>query len=293
MKEKYFCRNCNGLRNHKQIHEEKRRGSDDEDYFQWIHNFLIIECLGCETLSFLEVYGNTEMVHQTKEGGEYYFNQTVYPYYLETSALEQSHFIPQTIRAIYDETISSFKSDSRILTAGGLRAIIEATCNHLKIKKANLADRIDTLHKGGHLTLNESKRLHSIRFLGNDALHEIEKPRKEQLYILLDIVNHLLSNLFINDKKIKGKVDTVIDKYEDFLKLIQNKINTDMINKEYTIDQIIGKSKRLIPKENYKDFVDKFKSEIESSTHDYATMRLTGKKILFKIIKEPDFSFDW
>lgn len=283
MKEKYFCRNCKGLRNHKQIHEERRRGSGDEDYFQWIHNFLIIECLGCETLSFLEIYGDTQMINQTEEGdSEYYFDQTIYPYYLETNALEHSHFIPQAIKIIYDETISSFKSDSRILTAGGLRAIIEATCNFLKIKKANLADRIDLLHKGGYLTLNESKRLHSIRFLGNDALHEIEKPKKEQLYILLDIVNHLLSNLFISDKKIKGQIDTVIDKYEEFLKLIQNKINKDMIRKEYTVDQILGKSIRLIPKANYKDFVNKFKTDVEQNTYNYVAVRATKKNFYLK-----------
>ena len=197
------------------------------------------------------------------------------------------------IKTIYDETIESFKADSKILTAGGLRAIIEATCNHLKIKKANLADRIDLLYKGGYLTLNESKRLHSIRFLGNDALHEMEKPKKEQLYILLDIINHLLGNLFINDKKIEGKVDTIIDKYEEFLKLIQNKIKKEMVNHEYTVEQIIGKSKRLVPAVNYKYFIDKFKHDVEENKHNFITVRTTTKKVIFKIIKEPDFAFDW
>ncbi len=294
MKEKYFCRTCSGLRNHKQIHEEKRKGSENEDSFQWVHKFLIIECLGCETLSFLEIYGDTGMITYSEEGpSDYYFDETIFPRYLETKPLEKSYFIPKMIKTIYDETIESFKADSKILTAGGLRAIIEATCNHLKIKKANLADRIDLLYKGGYLTLNESKRLHSIRFLGNDALHEMEKPKKEQLYILLDIINHLLGNLFINDKKIEGKVDTIIDKYEEFLKLIQNKIKKEMVNHEYTVEQIIGKSKRLVPAVNYKYFIDKFKHDVEENKHNFITVRTTTKKVIFKIIKEPDFAFDW
>ena len=72
-------------------------------------------------------------------------------------------YLPENIRGIYVETIAAFKANISILTAGGLRAIIEALCNHLKIKGANLSERIDLLHNKGHLTLSESKRLHSIR----------------------------------------------------------------------------------------------------------------------------------
>ena len=145
MKEKYFCRNCKGLRNHKLIHEVKTKGGDDNDYFQWIRKYSIIECLGCETVSFLEIYGDTEMIAHNEDGEpDYYFDNYIYPLYLEESEeLEYVHYIPDSIKVIYRETISAFKTNSYILTAGGLRAIIEAICNHLKIKKGNLADRID------------------------------------------------------------------------------------------------------------------------------------------------------
>lgn len=295
MKEKYFCRNCKGLRNHREVHEVKRRGGDDEDYFQWIRTYSIIECLGCETISFLEIYGDTEMIAHNEVGElDYFYEKTVYPFYLEKSnELDYQEYIPESIRIIYQETIAAFKADSNILTAGGLRAIIEAICNHLKIKKGNLADRIDLLHNKGHLTLSESKRIHSIRFLGNDALHEIEKPKKEHLYILLDIVNLLLANLFINDKKLKGKMDTIVDKYDDFIKLIRNKVNKDMIGKEFSMTEILGKSKRLIPKEDYKTFEDSFRREIVDGKIDYFSIIKEPDESIYKVEKEPDFTFDW
>ena len=285
-----------GLRNHKLIHEVKTRGGDDNDYFQWIRKYSIIECLGCETVSFLEVYGDTEMVAHNEDGEpDYYFDNFIYPLYLEQSEeLEYVHYIPDSIKVIYRETISAFKTNSYILTAGGLRAIIEAICNHLKIKKGNLADRIDLLHNKGHLTLSESKRLHSIRFLGNDALHEIEKPKKDHLFILLDIVNHLLSNLFINDKILKGKlVETIIDKYDEYIKLIRNKIDKDMIGKEFSMREILGKSIRLIPKTEYKKLEDEFKKEINSGEIDYVSIIKEPDESIYKIEKEPEFVFDW
>lgn len=295
MKEKYFCRNCKGLRNHKLIHEVKTRGGDDNDYFQWIRKYSIIECLGCETVSFLEIYGDTEMIAHNEDGEpDYYFDNYIYPLYLEESEeLEYVHYIPDSIKVIYRETISAFKTNSYILTAGGLRAIIEAICNHLKIKKGNLANRIDLLHNKGHLTLSESKRLHSIRFLGNDALHEIEKPKKDHLFILLDIVNHLLSNLFINDKILKGKLETIIDKYDEYIKLIRNKIDKDMIGKEFSMREILGKSIRLIPKTEYKKLEDEFKKEINSGEIDYVSIIKEPDESIYKIEKEPEFVFDW
>jgi len=295
MNEKYFCRNCRGLRNHKELFIKKTKGDDGDGYFQWIEDFSIIECLGCNTISFLRTYGDTSMVEPDEDGNpDYYFENLILPSYLEKSyELVYLRHLPPSIKLIYSETIVSIKSNLSILTAGGLRAIIEAICNHLKIKAKNLEERIDLLHKKGHLTLSESKRLHSIRFLGNDALHEMEKPKKEQLYILLDIVNHLLSNLFINDKIIKGKLETIIDNYEDFLKLVINKINKEMLEQEVTLNQILDKSKRLIKKTSFQEFEERFIKEIESGEHNFIDLIKEEKGLKYKILKQPEFTFNW
>ncbi|MUV02336.1 DUF4145 domain-containing protein [Flavobacterium rakeshii] len=295
MDKKYFCRNCKGLRNHKEMFSKKTRGEDDIDYFMWIEDYFVIECLGCETISFLRIYGDTDMSYYDDEGKhQYYFNEYIYPEYIEKgNEIERIGYLPKKIKLIYEETIDALKSNSYILTAGGLRAIIEAICNHLKIKKGNLEERIDSLHSKSHLTLSESKRLHSIRFLGNDALHEMEIPKKEQLYILLEIVNHLLLNLFINDKLIQGKVDTVIDNYDEFIRLLNNKIKKEMLEKHYTLNQLLGNSKRLIAKKNFSIFEKKLIEEIENGEIDYLSITSKNTETFYKIEKEPELSLHW
>lgn len=293
---KTHCNNCKGPRNHKELFEKKTRGGED-DGFVWFEKFKVIECLGCENISFLKVYGDISMVDYDQHGNaNHYDEETVYPYYLEKGEeIKYQHHLPSTIRIIYQETISAFKADSYILTAGGLRAIIEAICNQLKIKNDNLEKRIDSLHKKGHLTLSESKRLHSIRFLGNDALHEMAKPKKEHLYLLLEIVNHLLANLFINDKIIKGKVETVIDKYEEFLNLIENLITEKLLKKELTLSELLGKSKRLIEKSKYPDFQSQFEKEVKSKKIDFLEINPISeeKETTYFIIKVPEQSLPW
>lgn len=289
MKKKYFCRQCKGIRNQSELHKVEKRGGDDDDFFQWIDRYLIIECDGCETISFLNIYGNSEMTEYNDEGDQvYYYDKFIYPYPLEKSyEIEPLSDLPEKIRIIYSETINALKANSYILTAGGLRAIIEALCNHLKIRQDTLEERINLLNKKGHLTVSESKRLHSIRFLGNDALHEIAKPKKEHLYLLLDIINHLLVNLFINDKKIKGQIETQIDRYEDFLRLVKNKITKEMINKQYSLKQILDKSKRLLPKGKIAEFEDQLIEEINNKNLTFLKLVLKGEHNNYKVIKVP------
>lgn len=294
MNDKYFCKNCKGLRNHKTIFDHKIRGEEDDYNFQWARNYRVIECNGCDNISFLEVYSDSSMIKPIGDNGdyEYYDDITVYPYYLESGYEISIYLLPSPIKDIYFEAISAFKAKAYILTAGGFRATIEALCNHLKIKKGNLEERINLLHNKGHLTLSESKRLHSIRFLGNDALHEIEKPKKHQLVILLEIINHLLTNLFINNKIIKGKMDTIIDDYNEFIQLIQRGINKEMLGNEYVIDVLIGKSKRLISKDNFKKFLENLNEEIDQKQIEYLEI-IDRDLSKYKIIKEPELSFFW
>lgn len=289
----YYCRNCKGQRNQKIVAEKKTSGSV-EDYIQWIDNYFIIECLGCNNISFLKIYSDTEMTHYNDYGEpDYDQDVQIFPLYLEDfDELNHTYYLPQKIRSIYNETITALKNNINILAAGGLRATIEAICNHLKIKKADLSVRIDLLHDKGYLSLNESKRLHSIRFLGNDALHEMEAPKNEQIAILLEIVNHLLENLFIQDKKIVDKIDIVIDKYEDFVKAIRNNINDKQIGEVKSINEILGKSRRLIKPKLFTSFVEELNNEIKESKIDFLSVNEEFEN-KYNIVKKPEFTFDF
>jgi hypothetical protein len=293
--EKFFCRNCRGLRNHKELFKVKKSGGDEDDFIHWMREYSVIECLGCETISFLEVYGDDTMVRLDSQGEpDFYEDKTVFPLYLEKSEeLSHTHYIPDKIRYIYEETIYALKANSYLLTAGGFRATIEAICNHLRIKKGNLADRIDLLYNKSYLTSNESKRLHSIRFIGNDALHEIEKPTKDDLYILLEIINHLLANLFITDKILQGKMETVIDTYDEYLKLIQKKITHNVLGKELSISDILGKSIRLIHSKNSIKLEQQLIEEIRNNKIDYLSIVNETNEIIYKVEKIPEYFLQW
>ena len=67
-----------------------------------------------------------------------------------------------------------------------------------------------------------------------------------------------------------------------------------MIGKAFTMEQILGKSKRLIPNKYYTLFIDKFKEHAANDKYDFVKLHDDKKKILFKVIKKPEFTFgDW
>lgn len=296
MEEKYYCKNCRGLRKHTILFEKKIRGEHEDYNYQWINIYRVIECSGCENISFAHVYGDSEMVEFINGKAEYYNETKIFPYYLENGIeLGKVRLLPSSIKVIYNETIESLKSNCFILTAGGFRAIIEAICNHLKISKSDLSNRINLLHSNGYLSLNESKRLHSVRFLGNDSLHEMEVPKKEQLNIVLEILNHLLENLFIHDKIIAENFDVIIDTYEDFLKLIKRKITKNHVGKEITIKDLVGKSIRSMKRPDFQNYEKTLNSEVIAGKYDFLAISSlsTKTKDIYKIVKEPPYFIDW
>ena len=117
------------------------------------------------------------------------------------------------MRRIYRETIDSFNIDSNVLAAAGLRAIVEGLCASLgvtdgpkeitkndgttEIKRfTNLEGKIAGLHEKGFLTEKSSDILHEHRYLGNDAVHELSQPSKDELRLAIEIIEHAFESIY-------------------------------------------------------------------------------------------------
>jgi hypothetical protein len=105
--------------------------------------------------------------------------------------------IPERIKAIYLESVSAMNNCSWLLAGAGLRATVEALCIHSNTPGANLKQKIIALASQGILTVQQSRILDECRFIGNEALHEIETPFYGDIEVGLSIVEILLKTLFI------------------------------------------------------------------------------------------------
>jgi Domain of unknown function (DUF4145) len=120
------------------------------------------------------------------ETGNPIFTVKVYPHRsAEREPFEHFYLLPASIRSIYKEVIDAMNCSLPILSAIGLRTLIEAVCVHEKTEGINLEQRIDGLAKKGVLAPAQASILHSHRFLGNVAAHEIQAPESNELLIAL------------------------------------------------------------------------------------------------------------
>jgi len=212
------CTNCGEKTRHKVL-SSVECSSEEKIYYEgveynglwYLEEFQIIICLGCEEVSFRSNMLNSE-------DDEYYFNnktgqeecrpvnhQKLYPKRLSgRKELKDCKYLPDKIYKIYDETFNALCGDMPILAAIGVRALIEAICNHKKAKGRYLNQKIIDLVEKKFLNRERAKFLHKIKILGNDAAHKIRLYDNDTLGVALDIAEHLLVEVYILPRKVKS-----------------------------------------------------------------------------------------
>lgn len=133
-----------------------------------------------------------------------------------------------------------------MLAGVGFRAVIEAICLDKSISGRNLETQINNLSRNRLITDKESERLHAVRFLGNDSIHEMLVPTERALYLVLEIIEHLLKNIYLFDFQTKPILDTFISDYEDFEELLIKELKKYNSGDEFPLAKYLGKDVRRL-----------------------------------------------
>lgn len=242
---KNYCRECGRITNHAVL--SKHSESYRDDYHCNI-NYQIVECRGCETKSFRKIFTDFEAAYPTYDDEwEVPEEITIYPKFIEGhSEIQDTYRLPIAINDIYSEVLLTLKEDAKILAGLGLRTTVEAICNDLNISGKNLSIRINKLVTEGYISKNDAERLHGIRFMGNDAAHDIKAPKEESLSVALQIIEHLIISVYILEARINGNIDTSISKYKEFKKILNEKLNEFNKGDEFPIAKLVGKDLRRV-----------------------------------------------
>ncbi|HBV5672996.1 TPA: DUF4145 domain-containing protein [Klebsiella aerogenes] len=240
---KSYCRDCCKKTNHTVLSEHTE--SHREEYNCNI-SYQILQCLGCDTKSFRQVFYDLEAAYPTYDDlWEVPEDVTVYPKAVEGHKEIQNLWeLPDIVRTIYSEVLIALREDSKVLAGLGLRAAVEAVCNDLQIPGRNLEIRINKLASSGYISKNDADRLHGIRFMGNDAAHDIKTPKGTALSVALQIVEHLIASVYILEKKANGNIETTVSRYEHFKELLSEKLKEFNVGDEYPIAKYLGKDIR-------------------------------------------------
>ena len=264
---KCFCSRCHQETNHKFLFTKVIES--DPDLYHCAYLYQVIECLGCENISYRTIFNDYESSYPDEYGNWRIDSTTnIYPTPLKKhKPLTDTYILPAQIRTVYKESIDAFKANCFLLTGVGFRAVIEAICIEKKISGRDLETKINNLAKNRFITDKEANRLHSIRFMGNDSVHEMNVPKENSLYVVLDIIENLLKNLYVIDFKAKGNIETFINDLDDFYELLNPLLQKYNVNDEFPLAKFLGKSVRRF-NGRLNEFESLLMTEINSGKYD-------------------------
>lgn len=203
LKPKYiFCNHCRCETEH----------TCDGDYYRDFPNYIeknmvgFVErqgyrlwiCSGCKTGTLEEYYIFDVLSDDFKDEATWEFNYHPARNELQIRSKEFKQ-LSKGLAKIYRETLGAYNNNLSILCALGIRSLLEGICADKKIAGRNLKEKINNLDK--LLPKNIVSNLHSIRFIGNEAAHELSAPSIEELRLAIELCEDLLNFLYELDYK--------------------------------------------------------------------------------------------
>lgn len=244
------CVKCDGQRRHTKLKSHTESG--DADYHSRT-DYLIVRCDGCEYVSFRRDFNDFESGYPDldEEGGwSYPTTTTLSPKFNpHRDVIDGEWHLPSLVKKVFSQSLLAIDEDARLLAGLGLRGTIEAVCNDRGVSGRDLEKRIATLGTQGLVSKRDVERLHAIRFLGNDAAHELKEPTKNQLDVAVKIIRHLLATVYVLESEVKGELETVISSISDLTPLLDEEISKLAPGDERSLAALAGTNLRRV-KEN-------------------------------------------
>jgi hypothetical protein len=231
--EKVYCERCKRKTNHGVLHKQTNGYAGPED-LRWEENHYISFCLGCDTVNFVRIYSDESMVVYDPYEEEYNHIEDISVYPSEPINVKngfigwnehqekQFHNLPELIQMLYIEVIKAYNANLYLLSAIGLRMVVEGICKDLtiidgpvidditgsnkidengkEIRSKKLVGQINGLIERGVIVQAQSRILHEIRVLGNQTAHELTKPKVRTIYAGIEIIESILHIIYELDK---------------------------------------------------------------------------------------------
>jgi hypothetical protein len=204
------CPTCNTPTRHTVVAALDTDGGDDD--FQYEADYQVVQCDGCQTVSFRWRLTDSESYVLDDYGARVGQEERIRffpPRLVGHRALADDYFLPLDLRSVYREVVEAAASGFFVLVGIGLRAIVERVCVEEGAKATGFKDKVECLVKMGRLTMSDAALLEPIRDLGNDAAHEALAPSIGDVMNALSVVEHLLNAVYLMKHKAEQLEDSV------------------------------------------------------------------------------------
>lgn len=155
----------------------------------------LLQCMGCGSISarmvmedeydehpYVEFYPERTISHHV---GKYYVH------------------LPENLAHLYSEITATYNRGNLILCSAGIRALLEGICIDKGIGSGPDEKGKSTKSLEGKINGLASivppgivKNLHGLRFLGNQALHELDIPDKNDVKLAISVIEDIMNIIY-------------------------------------------------------------------------------------------------
>jgi hypothetical protein len=285
------CPRCQNETNHKILFSHQY----EEDEYPEAVLYRVVCCRGCGTPSF-RMEHHDRLNGYKSFGGDWQADVSVtsYPKIIEGHRdLRGLYWVPRTVSNIYRESLLAMRENALILAGLGMRGTIEAICKERNIAGRDLEKRITNMASSGLITKKDAERLHGIRFLGNDAAHDIKAPTIGQLTVALQIIEHLLNSLYVFEREVRGQLDHGISDVNELIELLNVSLSKLEVGMENSLRGFLGRDFRRLVGSSYATIQEELIGQIQSGAYQDLSVSAiakdaSGQKVqIFKLEKIP------
>lgn len=205
---KFPCKTCSRETNHQVVFGYREHGDQDcgdGNWYSWTTDKQVIQCMGCDEVSFRVRETNSEDTEPDYDNNHLVSVETItyYPGRVIGSKTISHWDLPWEIGRVYKEARAAVESGLLIIGGIAIRALLESICSDVQAQGRNLSKKIDDLHAKSLITKESVEMLHKIRILGNRAAHRATAHTVEQLFLALEIIEHILIGTYIIPERSK------------------------------------------------------------------------------------------
>lgn len=271
-----YCDNCKRDTNHRVLHHESEdvqcdyEGPGRCDYY-------IVQCLGCDGKHFYQEFRN-ECSWRYDEDGKAVDAPDIHTYPFMPNKVEPLNFLylPLSMTHLYNESMDCLNRGNLILAAAGFRAIIEAICIDNNITGKNLEVKINNLWRQHIVTTKDKDNLHAVRFIGNDSIHCKQRYSEEEVVVVANIINTMLTSLYVIDSQVRNLKPLPIKDFDDFLNVLNKRIEElGEVGKMDILKNLVKHDRRILS-EDLQEFECELIKKISSG--EYKKLSLCPKK---------------
>jgi Domain of unknown function (DUF4145) len=202
---KSYCRRCGGERYHSIIAEETRPWDEEGSHISGSDTWSIVECGGCHTVTFLHRHWFSEDYESTEDGPVVIVHRDLYPPAPPRKMPEWGidAYLSRTsedlwIVDLHADIYAALGLGAYTLAAMGMRTIVDFVVTSHSGEGGTFMDKLRRLCNTGLITETQVDVIHAAFDAGSAAAHRGYRPKREDVYTLLDITESLLQQIYID-----------------------------------------------------------------------------------------------